>query len=363
MKISNVAFYRYRLPLVTALNIKKNQILYRDGLLLKITSQAGVIAFGEAAPLEGFSLDSLDDILDKLAVLKNWLIYHEIPNSIEKLNGQLFVWLEPLHLSPSLQFAVEMACLNLVANSRKKPLYQLISDQTHDSIRINGLLTGSKDEVVAQAQNLCEQGFRSLKLKVGGDVLADAEKVKSINTAVNGRAVLHVDANQSWDPDAAIAFGNEIGCAAIDYIEEPFEDTTQIPRFFSETLIPVALDESLLKIPFDQIKRIDGLDFLILKPTILGGIEKTWKIMEAAKVQAIRPVISSAFESSLGVLTLAQLAGGSARDIHCGLDTLKWLQKDLLKSPLSLDHGTIAIQNSFVDETDINYDVLTPIEI
>lgn len=363
MKLVDIACYRYALPLKYPLALPKVEIKQRAGVIIKITSEAGISAFGEAAPLDGFSAETIDEVIERLPVLDNWLRHHEVPDGIERLKGKLFVWLEPLNLPASLHFAVEMACLNLAANSRRQPLFRLISNHTRGHIRVNGLLTGSRAEVAAQAQALLDAGFRALKLKVGGDIKEDAERVRAVNAVIAGKAILHLDANQGWAVEDAIAFGNDIGCAAVDYIEEPFKESEEIPRFFNETFIPAALDETVLTTPFERIKSIEGVDVLVLKPTLLGGIEKTWKLIEAARAQAIVPIVSSAFESSLGVLTLANIAGGSARDTSSGLDTLKWFKKDLLKEPIPLENGTIDISCRRVEDADINYDCLTPIAL
>jgi o-succinylbenzoate synthase len=364
MKLAGISFYRYALPFKYPLDLSKTSIEQREGVIIKLTSEAGVSAFGEAAPLDGFSAETIDEVIDRLPALDSWLRHHEVPDGIEKLKGKLFVWLEPLGLPASLGFAVEMACLNLVANSRRRPLSRLISDHTRDRVRVNGLLVGSRDEVAAQARALLDAGFCAMKLKVGGDIKEDAGRVRAVNAVIEGRAILRLDANQGWSVEDAIAFGNDIGCAAVDYIEEPFRESGEIPRFFNETFIPAALDETVLTTPFERIKSIEGVDVLVLKPTLLGGIEKTWKLIEAARAQAIVPIVSSAFESSLGVLTLANIAGGSAvRDTGFGLDTMKWFKKDLLKEPVVLENGTIDISRRRVEDADINYDCLTPIAL
>jgi len=71
---------------------------------------------------------------------------------------------------------------------------------------------------------------------------------------------------------------------------------------------------------------------------------------EAHKL-GMMPVISSSFESSLGILTLANLAA-AAGDMHiqAGLDTLSWFEKDILKPPLKSSQGTLDL-SAFNDQT------------
>jgi len=123
-------------------------------------------------------------------------------------------------------------------------------------------------------------------------------------------------------------------------------------------LIPVALDESLLSLPFDDVKSISGVENLVLKPTMLGGIEKTCQIIRRAKDFALETIVSSSFESSLGIWVLTSLAGSSLHNAVAGLDTLKWFKKDVLKKPILIENGSVHISKQKIGLQDINFDIL-----
>ncbi|MCA9406340.1 MAG: o-succinylbenzoate synthase, partial [Candidatus Omnitrophica bacterium] len=293
--------------------------------------------------------------------LKVNLLERPIPEGIQKLNGGFESWLEGLALAPSVRFGVETAILNIMAKKSKTTLSALINPDHHTTIRLNGLLCGNIDEVQAQAESLLKDGFQALKLKVGGNLKEDVEKVKAVNNIIRGHALLHLDANQRWSFDAAVEFATEIGCDACDYIEEPFKDYQRIPEFFTKTFIPIALDESLLTVDFEELKSLEGVDFIILKPTVLGGVEKTCQIMERAKQLAISPILSSCYESEIGILTLAQIAGTTVRDYSSGLDTLKWFKKGLLQKDGIIEKGRIYLDH-FEDPLKlIDFDLVTEI--
>ena len=234
-----------------------------------------------------------------------------------------------------------------------------ITHEHHDHIKISGLLIGSKDVVVRQTKKMLEEGYHLFKLKVSDNIDEEIAKVRAVNEIIGGQALLHLDANQSWDLAKAIHFGNEVGLAAVEYIEEPFKYTSLIHDFFMQTTIPVALDESLQAMSFNDIKGIDGVDFFILKPTMLGGIEKINRIVNDANRFAITTVLSSSYESGIGMLTLANLAGMTTRDRAAGLDTLKYFKGDLLKEPLSIHRGRMDIGDRMILSKDIRFDHLT----
>ena len=107
--------------------------------------------------------------------------------------------------------------------------------------------------------------------------------------------------------------------------------------------LPLAIDESLLEMDPGNLLSCSGVKAVVLKPTLLG-IEKTMQFAREALRVGMTPVISSAFESSVGITVLAQIASSlNQGDVPAGLDTLDWLAQDLLESPLPIEHGALAV--------------------
>ena len=58
--------FRYRLPLVAPLVLPSGTHTEREGILLRLRAADGTEGWGEAAPLPGYSPDTLDDVLTEL---------------------------------------------------------------------------------------------------------------------------------------------------------------------------------------------------------------------------------------------------------------------------------------------------------
>lgn len=362
MNITEVKLYSYRLDVHRPLIVKQQQLHHRDGYLLQLCSSAGN-GFGDIAPLPGFSIDTLEEALMQIRLLKPFLVAEPIPDGLEQLNNGFDDWLGGLKLTSSVRFGIETAVLNLISNNQQKTLSHMLGNTLHTHVPINGLLMGSRDAILSQADTLIYAGFRSLKLKVNGDVDEAIATVKELTEVINGRALLHLDANQFWSLTDALRFGKAIGPAAVDYIEEPVKDIQSIPEFFHQTLIPVAIDESLQSHTFEEIKGIEGVDVVVIKPSVIGGLEKSWKIMHECQRLGLAPVISSIFESSVGLLTLAQIAGCAARNNSAGLDTAKWFKENLLNTPLEIERGKIEIANRPLSASEIDFNQLIPVDL
>ncbi len=358
MKIDQVDIYRYHLNFKEPVRVKDQILTGRDGLLVGLTSDKGAEGFGEIAPLPGFSREALDIALDQIKDLKSSLTGTIIPATVANMDGHLSKWWQEKHLASSVRCGIEMAVLNLAANTKHIGLNELLSDDFSDNIRVHGLLQGNITQVVTQARVLSKRGFISMKLKVGGHLEEDIEKVQAINDALDGHALLHVDANRRWNFEQAMEFGKHVSCAAIEYIEEPFADLSRVSEFFQETLIPVALDESLGKLTFAEVKAMDGVDYVVLKPMMLGGIEKTWEMMRDARNVALNAVISSSYESGVGILGLAHLAGDGNHHVSVGLDTLKYFDQDLLIKPLLIERGVLNVTDKWINKDALNLNLL-----
>ena len=363
MNIINFEIFRYKLPLKETIQIHDAKMDSREGFVLKLTNEKDQVGFGEISPLPGLSRENNTTAQKQLTKLKELIINTVIPSGVDKCSGQFERWLAPYNLSSSVRFGVEMAVMNLIAQSRKLPLCELFPGFYHEKILLSGLLQGSYENVATQAQEMVRQGFRSMKLKIGkGSVDEDIKKIKAINAITNGKTLLRLDANQSLDYKSAVTIGKEISCAAVEYIEEPFKEIELIPEFFQETMIPVALDETLIDHKWQDIKHIEGVDVLVVKPTILGGIEKTIQLITTANNYGIEVVVSSAFETGLGLSILIAMAGSIKGGPATGLDTIKWFKKDLLVNPIQIIKGSLMNSKVLLKDQDIDFGVLEKLD-
>ena len=330
MKISCCRIFRYRLPLAAALPLAGRVIHERTGLLIRIDSDSGASGWGDAAPLPGFSRESIEDAE---AELKSWA---------ERLRGARFdprgdsleSWLghelAPA-ASPSVRFGLETALASLARRTEDREGAEL--GCFNGSVPINGLLAGSRERVLADARRLRDAGCRAVKLKVGGRPAAeDVELAQAVRSVIGDGVGLRLDANRRWSVEQAVAFGRAVGAAGVEYLEEPLQAPAHLEELFDATGIPVALDESVLELCPDDLEGRPEVGAVVLKPTLLGGIARAREWVAAALALKIRPVVSACFESGVGLLALAGFVWASTGDaVPAGLDTYRWLDGDVVR--------------------------------
>jgi len=178
-----------------------------------------------------------------------------------------------------------------------------------------------------------------------GPLAEDIAMVREVRSLLGKKTVLRLDANRAWSMEQAIAFAAGLSDMPIDYLEEPVGSLELLVRLSKEPImtLPLALDESLLDMDPDDLFRLPKIKAVILKPTLLG-FEKAMQFARAAVRVGMTPVVSSAFESGVGMAALAQIACAlNQEDVAAGLDTLDWFVEDLLLIPLSIENGRVAV--------------------
>ncbi len=344
MRICDFKIFSYKVPLSRELPVA-GKICEREGFIIKLADENGNTGFGETAPLKGVSVEMPDIIIGQLKALRDRLNGQSIPERIGQKGSTFSSWLENMPLAPSVHFGIETAVLSLKAANLKKSLADLFNENFQTALPVNGLLQGSTQSVLKEAENLVAAGYQTLKLKVGhAKISEDIATVNALTQTIAGRAIVRLDANKAWDIPQAFEFCKAIDFAAIEYIEEPLKDFSQASAFYEETLIPVAIDESLKEYSLREIKSFDGVEVVILKPTILGGFEKITQMANEAHTYGLRTVITSTFESGIGLRALANLAACFSKHTAVGLDTGKWFSRDTVLPPLNPDRGRLHIE-------------------
>lgn len=364
LKISEFKIFKFSLGLLRPLIIGRHHLAERTGFIIGLCSENDHVSFGEISPLPGLTREDISLVETQITSLRSSVLGCDLPDHLEELSGGFDDWIGGDDPVPSVRFGFETAILNLVAVTQGLPLCELISDSPRDSVAVNGLLTGSPVDIIQKATKLLEMGYAAFKLKVGrNSIREDTEITRDVRRLIGDDVILRLDANRAWGIDDALVFAGAVADCKIDYIEEPVETLPMLERLINETgfSLPLALDESLLELTPEALSSMSGIKAIVLKPTLLG-FERAMQFARAATAQGMVPVISSAFESSIGLTALAHLAACvNTNDIPAGLDTLDWFKEDLLVDPLRIEAGRLRITELPDIPQVIRHDLLTEI--
>ena len=275
--------------------------------LLRLADDDGTAAYGECALFHGLSADDCSDGEFEFRLTQ---LCRRI-NACESLCS-LSDEIKPYS---ALLMGLESA---MCCHSPGGVLYPSAFTEGRDTIAINGLVwMGSYDEMVARVEQKIAEGFRCIKLKIGG---IDFEDELCILHAIRQKfsreeLELRLDANGAFKPEFALRRLERLAKFGIHSIEQPIaagqrEDLARICR---ESPIPIALDEELIGIPPGSAEKAQLLDYVrpayvILKPTLCGGLSGAGEWVSLARERGIGSWYTSALESNVGLNAIAQAA-------------------------------------------------------
>ena len=339
MKISDVRLQRYELELVRPIVIKGHVLSQRSGLILSLFDSAGRTGYGEISPLPFLHKETMDEAVCCILQVRKMLVGMEIHNDRSMLTEPIVKNIG-IDLRPSVLFGIEMALFDLYMQQTGR---QSLSGL---KVPLCGLTSSVSENLYADMQEMLERGFSAVKIKVGGNSIAeDVNRIKTSREIVQNKIKLRLDANRSWTLEEAVAFCGRIGSEGIDYIEEPVQRVSDQQAFVKKSGIPLALDETLLKNSIDSISDLGHVGAFVIKPGLIGGLRRTAELIDIARQNNIAPVLSSSFQSGFAIRALFLFAGEMGlSDIPAGLDTLKWFAEDGLVHRIPVTNGSVDLQ-------------------
>lgn len=289
---------------------------------------------GECAPLPDLSCDAMsDEAYEKI-----------LRERCETVRRTGEIPYDDLRDYPSMLFGIETAWLSLKNGDR---LFDTKFSRGEAGIPINGLVwMGNYDEMLQRMEDKLDKGFRCVKLKIGAiGFEQEQDLVKRIRERFSFHEVeLRLDANGAFKYEEALYKLELLSQYAIHSIEQPIKagQWAYMAELCRESPLPIALDEELIGVNDPEMKRhmlnIIKPRYIILKPSLHGGMMGCREWIAAAKEQGIGSWITSALESNIGLNAVAQFAS----DVY----------GDHIRMPQGLGTGQL-----FTDNIDMGLDI------
>ena len=335
--IESIGLYRYQLPLIHPITWNHRLRSYRDGFLVCFRS-GNDEGWGDIAPLPGFSLESFPEAQSQATTLSKSFL----GTPIESLDFRIS------NLCPSVRFGFDLAQFNLnvaIKNQLEDKLppvacCRLLNRQNHKNPESMATL----------------DGYQAVKIKVGKQALDEDLKFVHSVCRENPDIDVRIDANRAWTLQIAQTFLDATRHLAFDYIEEPLKDKSQLAAFARASHAPLALDETLREPEAERYCKF--ADVYVLKPTLSGGMTGTIERIKQARADHIRCIISSSYESGIGMLGLVELAGSVPGEVH-GLDTYNLFERDVLIDSLPLNRPKLQFDKHPIKKTDLDLSILS----
>ncbi len=284
---------------------------------------------GECSVLAGLSIDPLHNFESTLESIC-YNINHNIP-----------VDHQDLYAYPALQFGLEMARIDLYSSDNI--LFHSPFTLEQQALWINGLIWMAPiDNMYQQIEDKLKQGFQCIKIKIGAlDFKEEWTLLRQLRTRYSANDIeIRVDANGAFHPKNALEKLKQLADLDIHSIEQPIASGLyeQMALLVEQSPLAIALDEELIGVDQDKkevlLDRIKP-DYLILKPSLLGGFAESQVWIDHAKARGIQWWVTSALESNIGLGAIAQWTATLGNPMPSGLGTGLLYRNNLASSVYS----------------------------
>jgi L-alanine-DL-glutamate epimerase-like enolase superfamily enzyme len=232
---------------------------------------------------------------------------------------------------------------------RTGPALRLLESTPSEAVRVNALVgIADVEAIVVQARRLVDAGFDCLKLKGGAEARGRlARRVAAVRDAVGPTIAIRLDLNGALDEASALELLPHLAPYGLEYVEQPVPASAGVGalvRLRRQVGVPIAADEAVTDVmALQRLARAGAVDAVIVKPGRVGGLPEAARMVELALASDTRVTVSTLLESGVGVAAALHLAATVPGRAAHGLSTSGLLTADLLREPLAVRGGRLAV--------------------
>ncbi len=346
LPIDRVEVHGVSMPLVGAgfRNAYVTKTAQRSAVV-RLVAADGSVGLGNIDPSPGYSVETIEQ---SLLALRDRLGPRVV--GLDAGNPHVLVRAMDETLAGYLdaKAAIEMASIDMLSRCLGIPVHQYLGGAVASEVRFNAWIgIVSPDEAAAEARKWFDCGFRSAKVKVGGGIRADRDRLAAVRQAVGDEMQLRADANAGYGVDDAIALGKLLEPVNLQLLEQPVaaDDLDGMARVRRAIGMPVMADESITDYrSLIDVIRADCADIVKLKVMKQGGFLQCRRMLETASAAGMRVVVGHGF--GLGINTVAEIMlAVTSEAVLEGLECVGPLKTadDIVTEKLDLGRGRIDV--------------------
>ena len=310
------------------------------GVIVAVELESSAIGFGECAPLQGYSPESLEDAIAALDNMAAQCTFTEL-NADSPWDASKQLSLRAPNAPKSALFALETACMDAMARARGVSMAVLIGDEPPRALPRNALIDLRSPTLERDVVRLREDGYSAFKAKVRPDMLPDLARTTRVLRAAAGHdAELRFDANGQFSNDEAAELLRQLEPVRPSYVEEPTRGMSMLS--LASRAMALGADESLQDSVFaTQALETPCVAAFVLKPA-LHGMRRARELARDAMSRGKRIVVSHMQDGPIGLAAACELALSLGTRDACGLDPhaglAQWppLEVPQLRAPASV---------------------------
>ncbi|HEV8390883.1 MAG TPA: mandelate racemase/muconate lactonizing enzyme family protein [Dongiaceae bacterium] len=277
-----------------------------DSTIVRIDTDAGLVGWGEMAPLGAFYDPSFAaGARAALAELAPALV-GEDPLQANAINRRMD---HVLKGHPYAKSAIDMACWDLAGKNAEQPLAELLGGRFGETVALYRSVPQAEPARMAeQARRYVEAGYKRIQVKVGLDPDEDIERMQAVSKALSRDIVLFADANGGWNTHQVRRFLR--GTRTLDYyLEQPCASYEECLAIRGDCDRPLILDESIDSLPVLMRACADRLaDGITIKLARVGGITRARLIRDSAVEMGLAVTVEDTGGAEIDTAAMAHMS-------------------------------------------------------
>ena len=312
------------LPLIRPFVIATGRQPRAHNVLVRVRLSDGTTGLGEAAPVPHISGETVESTLAVIERIGEHVVGHD-SRSWRAIAATL---LEHEPKAAAARCAVEMAVLDALARHHRMPLWSLCGGVGTELQTDITVVAGTIEEARTRAAAFATEGYRTLKVKVGGpgggDPDFDIERMRAIHEAAP-HARLVADANGAYGVDTATAFLDGLARVGVPLalFEQPVarDDVDGWDELSRRTSALLCADESArdARDVLELVARgnVGAINIKLMK----CGFAEAMAMWQIARTAGLTLMIGGMVESIVAMSASAALGAGLGGFAFVDLDT------------------------------------------
>jgi len=344
-QIEDVELYPFNLPLIEPFRVALGTITNAANVLVRLRTRDGIVGWGEACPLAFITGETQATDLAVGKDLANFVRGRD-PFTLGAIVAELDGFTPS---SSSMKAALEMAVWDICGKVAGQPVYKLLggyrdSFETDITIGID-----SPAEMANKATKYVQDGFKTLKIKLGDGPELDTQRMKAIREAIGYGIKLRTDANQGWTAADTVHALRMMEKYQMQVCEQPvpYWDLAGLKYSRDHSPTPIMADESVHS-PHDAmaVVRENAVDCINIKLMKAGGLLRGAQIATIAASAGVTCMVGCMEETRIGLTAGAHLVASQKNIVYADLDSFMEFSVDPVLGGMQVKGGVVTLPSA-----------------
>lgn len=345
MKIVAVEAIAYSIPYRTPLHFASGAVHEADHVLVKVTTEGGVVGWADAPPRPYTYGETQRSIV---AVVEDVFAPELVGLSVFDREKAQRIMARTIH-NECAKGAVDIAMWDCIGKILGQPVSRLLGGFT-DHMRVSHML-GFKpaEELLELALGFREQyGITTFKLKTGRHPIGlDVEAARVLREGLGEDVEIYMDANRGWSANEAAEVLRRTDDLGLTFLEEPADAREVLGRrrLVTQSRIPITADESAPNMGEAAREILSGGANMLAVKTARTGFTESAKVVAFAEAAGVDVYVGNQIDTQVGTVASVVFGAALAHTARRAGELSNFLDMtdDLLAEPLTIKDGAIRV--------------------